>query len=77
MAADKWLVCIAVRPCGVPAGLCLAALLPTVGAIGAAIAAIVTSISIFVQLALSARQILRQPLKTNPPDSEGGVDSQP
>src|SRR5205085_11257941 len=57
-------------------GLLLAALLPTVGAVGAAIAAIITSLVIFVQLALSARQILRQPLRTGPTNSEDGADPQ-
>jgi O-antigen/teichoic acid export membrane protein len=37
----------------------LAALLPTIGAIGAALAAIVTSAIVFVLLALSARSMLR------------------
>jgi O-antigen/teichoic acid export membrane protein len=63
--------------------LLLAVLLPTVGAIGAAIAAIVTSLVIFVQLALSARQLLGRPLESGTPDEiavaslESGVDSQP
>lgn len=43
--------------------LLLAVLLPTIGAIGAAIAAIVTSLVIFVQLALSARQMLGRPMQ--------------
>ncbi|MEO8547222.1 MAG: lipopolysaccharide biosynthesis protein [Sphingomicrobium sp.] len=63
--------------------LLLAVLLPTVGATGAAIAAIVTSIVIFVQLALSARQLLARPLESGTPQEvaaaslESGVDAQP
>jgi len=48
--------------------LLLAVLLPTIGATGAAIAAIVTSVVIFVQLALSARQMLGRPMRTSAPD---------
>ena len=47
--------------------LLLAVLLPTIGATGAAIAAIVTSLVILVQLALSARQMLGRPLANSAP----------
>jgi O-antigen/teichoic acid export membrane protein len=58
-------------------GLLLAVLLPTVGAVGAAIASIATSIAIFVQLALSTRQILGRRRQAGPANSERRVDAEP
>ena len=47
-------------------GLLLVGLLPLMGAMGAGVAAIVTAIVIFMQLALSARAILRSPSAGRP-----------